>query len=127
MKNYLWNTSSKLLIGYIIFLMMLVACGSANAQSPCNDDVCVVQFNASWNAAKSVDWLEKLSDCSIQQIDIASDTKAAAKYKIVVVPTIVIYKGGEEVDRYQANIMMEMEATKKQVQGSIDEILMEDF
>jgi len=127
MKKYLWNTSSKLFMGYIIFLMMLVACSTANAQSPCDDDVCVVQFNASWNSAKSVDWLEKLSDCSIRQIDIASDTKAAGVYKIVVVPTIVIYKGGEEVERFQANIMMEMEATKKQVQGSIDEILMEDF
>jgi len=106
MKNYLWDSSMKLLTGYIIFLIALVACSSANAQSPCGD---------------------KLSDCSIKQIDIATDTKAAGTYKIVVVPTIVIYKGGEEVARFQANIMMEMEATKKDVQGSIDEILMEDF
>ena len=62
-----------------------------------------------------------------QFIDIQKDTKAAGKYKIVVVPTIVIYKDGEEVARFQANIMMTMEATQKEVQGKIDEIIMEDF
>ena len=100
----------------------------ATGQNPCNnDELCVVQFNAGWNAAKSVDWVDDLNDCETTFIDIASDTKAAAKYKIVVVPTILIFSGGEEVDRFQANIMMEMEATKKQIQSSIDEIIMSDF
>ena len=60
-------------------------------------------------------------------IDIQTDTEAASKYKIVVVPTIVIYSDGEEVGRFQANIMMQMEATKKDVQEKIDEIIMSDF
>ena len=42
-------------------------------------------------------------------------------------PTIVIYNNGEEVKRFQANIMMEMEATKKDVQSAIDDIIMEGF
>jgi hypothetical protein len=45
----------------------------------------------------------------------------------VVVPTIVIFNNNEEVKRFQANIMMTMEATKKEVQNSIDEIVMEAF
>ena len=55
------------------------------------------------------------------------NTKAASKYKIVVVPTIVIYSGGEEAARFQANIMMTMEATKKEVQNKIDEVIMDAF
>jgi hypothetical protein len=55
------------------------------------------------------------------------DAKAAGKYKIVVVPTIVIYNEGEEVARFQANIMMQMETTQKEIQGKIDEILMDSF
>ena len=47
-------------------------------------------------------------------------------YKIVVVPTIIVFNG-KEVERFQANIMMEMEATKKDVQGVIDEIIYSDF
>ena len=42
-------------------------------------------------------------------------------------PTIVIYIEGEEVARFQANIMMQMEATKKEVQSKIDEIIMDAF
>jgi len=49
-----------------------------------------------------------------------------ADYKIVVVPTIIVFNG-KEVERFQANIMMEMEATKKDVQGVIDEIIYSDF
>jgi hypothetical protein len=48
-------------------------------------------------------------------------------HKIVVVPTVVIFNEGEEVKRFQANIMMTLEASKDDVQEAIDEILMSDF
>ena len=105
----------------------MILASSANGQSPCGDDLCVVQFNAGFNEANKVTWLNKLTDCDNKFIDIQKDTKAATKYKIVVVPTIVIYNGGEEVGRFQANIMMKMEATRQEVQEKIDEILMEAF
>jgi hypothetical protein len=53
--------------------------------------------------------------------------KLQENIKIVVVPTIVIYSDGEEVARFQANIMMQMKATQKEIQGKIDEILMDAF
>ena len=106
---------------------MLIS-SSANGQSPCeNDGLCVVQFNAGFNEANKVKWVGELGDCETSFIDIGTDAKAAGKYKIVVVPTIVIYNGGEEVARFQANIMMAMEATQEEVQEKIDEIIMEDF
>ena len=113
----------------LLLVSLLFICTTINAQSPCGDvdGLCVVQFNAAWNAGKSVDWLGDLTDCKVKEIDIAEDTKAAGAYKIVVVPTIVIYNNGEEVKRFQANIMMEMEATKDDVQGAIDDIIMEGF
>ena len=112
---------------YILLLLMLFS-GSINAQSPCEgDDLCVVQFNAGFNEANKVPWLNKLTDCNTKFIDIQVDAAAASKYKIVVVPTIVIYNGDEEVTRFQANIMMQMEAKKSDVQGKIDEIIMEGF
>ena len=113
---------------YMLMILVFMICSNAYAQNPCgNDDLCVVQFNAGFNEANKVSWINKLTDCSTKFIDIQIDTEAAGKYKIVVVPTIVIYNGGEEVHRFQANIMMVMEATKKEVQEKIDEILMEDF
>jgi len=105
----------------------MILASSASGQSPCGDDLCVVQFNAGFNEANKVTWVGKLTDCSTSFIDIQTDAAAAGKYKIVVVPTLIIYNGGEEVGRFQANIMMKMEATKKEVQEKIDEILMDSF
>jgi len=116
------NNMKKLLI-----VLFMILASSASGQSPCGDDLCVVQFNAGFNEANKVTWVGELTDCSTNFIDIQTDAAAAGKYKIVVVPTLIIYNGGEEVGRFQANIMMKMEATKDEVQEKIDEIIMEDF
>ena len=124
-KDY---TVWKLFGGYLLIILFMLISSSANGQSPCGGDgLCVVQFNAGFNEANKVKWLGELNDCDTKFIDIQKDTKASGKYKIVVVPTILIFNGGEEVGRFQANIMMEMEATNKEVQDKIDEIIMEDF
>ena len=89
--------------------------------------VCVVEFNASFNSGNSVNWLDNLSDCKGKRIDIATDPSMQKEHKIVVVPTIIIFNEGEEVKRFQANIMMQLEATEKDVQEVVDEILMSSF
>ena len=93
----------------------------------CFSQVKVIQFNANWNTANSVNWLSDLTDCKTDQIDIAINKDAQAKYKIVVVPTIIVFDHGEEVKRYQANIMMQMEAKLDEVQTIVDETVMESF
>ena len=87
----------------------------------------VVEFNASFNKTNDVAWLTKLTDCETQRVDIAADSRWASEYKIVVVPTLVVFNNNEEAKRFQANIMMTMEATRKEVQDAIDEIIMEAF
>jgi|TARA_R110000796_G_scaffold143509_2_gene260106 predicted nucleotidyltransferase len=89
--------------------------------------VCVVEFNASFNAANSVGWIDDLSDCKGRRVDIASEPAMQSEYKIVVVPTVIVFNEGEEVKRFQANIMMQLEASKSDVQDAVDEILMSDF
>ena len=89
--------------------------------------VCVVEFNASFNAANSVDWIDDLSDCKGRRVDIAAEPDLQKEHKIVVVPTVIVFNDGEEVERFQANIMMQLEATQDDVQEAIDEIIMSDF
>ena len=105
----------------LLLLLLLLMSGVAFSQ------IQVIHFNANWNATNDVKWVEDLSDCKIKKIDIATDTDAATKYEIVVVPTIVIFNDGEEVKRYQADISFAMKATKEEVQEKIDEIMMESF
>ena len=94
---------------------------SANAQ------IVVTEFNAEWNVVNGVEWLNKLSDCDIAKVDIMKQAELQKKHKIVIVPTIIIFKDGEEIKRFQADLSFKMLATKKELQGVIDEQIMSDF
>ena len=87
----------------------------------------VVEFNASFNSANSVDWIDELSDCKGKRVDILANPELQKEHKIVVVPTVIVFNDGEEVERFQANIMMQLEATKDEVQEAVDEIIMSAF
>ena len=119
------NKTWKLFAGYILLIICL--CGTANGQTlKVGDGVQVVHFNAGWNAAADVKWVNDLENCKVKKCDIATDTKAKDKYEIVVVPTIIVFNG-KEVKRFQADISFAMKATKKEVQEVVDELLMDQF
>ena len=113
----------KKLILVLLFLFPLISFSQLKVGS----GLTVVHFNAGWNSANNVKWFGGLSDAKIKRCDIVADAAAASKYEIVVVPTIIIFNGGKEVKRYQADISFSIKATKSQVQGKIDDILMESF
>ena len=115
----------KTVAAYVILMLCMFVAGTAFSQNMCNSDICVVQFNASWNASNSVDYLDKLTDCEVMNVNIDEGTYQS-DYEIVVVPTIIVFNG-KEVERFQANIMMQMEATRKEVQNVVDEIIYSDF
>ncbi len=117
-----WRTT---LIYAVLLVAMLIGGIAISAQNLCGSDICVVQFNASWNQSNSVDYLDKLTDCNVMNINIDEGTYQS-DYKIVVVPTIIVFNG-EEVERFQANIMMQMDATRKDIQNVVDEIIYSDF
>ena len=104
----------------LLFISMLFSC-NIFAQ------ITATHFNASWNDANSVSWFMDL-DCKTKGlVDIAKNTDEAAKHKIAVVPTIIIFKDGEEALRFQADLSFKMLATKEEVIEAIDELLMSDF
>lgn len=89
--------------------------------------VVVMHFNAGWNEANDVEWIEELEEVELEFIDIAKKPKLQQKWKIVVVPTILILQYDEEKKRYQADISFHMSATREEVQEKIDEIIMSGF
>ena len=104
----------------LIFLFLLIS-GISFSQ------IQVIHFNASWNAANDVKWIDELTDCKIKNIDIATNAKAGTDHKITVVPTILILIDGEEEERYEADISFSLQATKNEIQEVIDEIVMDQF
>jgi len=109
-----------------LILLLLILTTTCVAQD-FPDGLVVVEFNASFNKSNEVAWLPKLTDCEVQRVDIAADSRWSSEYKIVVVPTLLVLNNNEEVKRFQANIMMSMETTRKEVQEALDEIVMEAF
>ena len=80
-----WRTT----LVYAVLLVTMLICGMAvSAQNLCGSDICVVQFNASWNASNNVDYLEKLTDCEIMNVNI-DEGSYQNDYKIVVVLSLI--------------------------------------
>ena len=104
----------------LLFLLLLLS-GITYSQ------ITVIHFNATWNSSNDVKWFGDLTDCKLKNIDIAADTQAGTDHNITVVPTILILIDGEEEERYEADISFSMQATKKEVQEVIDEIVMDQF
>ena len=107
----------------LLFTLLLVVAFAFQA----NSQIVVTHFNAEWNAPNKAEWVDNLTDCEITYVDIAKNPKLQQKHKVVVVPTIIILKDGEEVKRYQADISFKMLATKNELQEEIDEIIMSSF
>jgi len=116
------DTTWRIFITYMLLLVFVLFCGNAFSQ------IKVIQFNAGWNKANEAPWVIKLEDCqTIGYIDIATDKEAQKEYKIAVIPTIVIFKDGDEVARFQADLSFKMIATREEVQEEINDQLMSDF
>ena len=119
--NKIGNTW-KIFSVYILILIFVLICGKSFGQ------IKVVQFNAGWNKANEAPWVNKLTDCNtVAYIDISTNKEAQSKYKIAVIPTIIIFKDGEEAARFQADLSFKMVATREEVQEEIDNQLMSDF
>ena len=111
------NISNILLVlmGFFFF-----CCGIAFAQ------VSVVQYNSSWNDDNSFN-ISELKECKLDSVIICHHPEIKKEHKIISVPTVIIFDEGEEVIRFEANIMMELEATRKEIQKEIDKIYLAKF
>tara|TARA_R100000700_G_C3154717_1_gene132297 strand:- start:163 stop:510 length:348 start_codon:yes stop_codon:yes gene_type:complete len=114
--NVIWKTIKACLL----VSLFLISSTSVNGQMK------AIYFNAEWNSANNIEWFSELSDVKKQTMDIG-EGDCQEKYQIAIVPTIVLFKDGEEVKRFQADLSFKMVATRKEIQNAIDELLMSDF
>lgn len=92
----------------------------------CFGQVSVVQFNSEWNESNTFD-ISSLKDCEKSDVVICHKPEQQKKHNIKAVPTVIVFDSGIEVVRFEANIMMQLEATHKDIQGEIDKIYMTKF
>jgi thiol-disulfide isomerase/thioredoxin len=110
----------------IVLLAAFSFTTTATAQK-IGDGVTIVHFNAQWNSANAVEWIDKVSECKVVKIDIAANPKAQQRHKIIVVPTLILFKDGEEIKRWQANVSFHLEEDLSEIQEEVDEQNLSDF
>tara|TARA_R100000231_G_scaffold38374_2_gene33624 strand:+ start:83 stop:409 length:327 start_codon:yes stop_codon:yes gene_type:complete len=91
-----------------------------------NAQVSVIHFNSEWNKENAFD-ISVLKDCDKKNVMICHNEKLKDKHNIISVPTIIVFDEGKEVARFQANILMKLTATKKDIQQEIDKIYLTKF
>ena len=92
----------------------------------CYGQVSVIHFNSEWNADNNID-ISVLKDCDVDSVVICHNPKLKEKHKIKSVPTIIVFDEEQEVVRFEANIMMKLDVTKKDIQDEIKKIYLAKF
>ena len=89
----------------------------------------VVEFWATWNEANKVTLLEEWEnfDVKIYRINIDLYPGIQADNDVVILPTIIFYDDGEEVERLQGDMSFSLETTIEELDEIVEEILGSKF
>ena len=97
----------------ILILALLISCFSYS------QDITTVHFNYKWNENNSYDGLNKLKNTKVQYAYV-EDQKDAIKKSIKSVPTIIIYKNGKPVHKFEAGLTMEIIVRLDSIQSVVN-------
>ena len=90
-------------------------------------DIYVVEFWADWNSTNQFNEITKLKEASKYRVDIMHCPDLQAEYNITAIPTVIIFDNGVEKERFNANIMFQLEVDRKTIQNSVDTIILNKF
>ena len=88
--------------------------------------VSVIHFNSEWNEENNYD-ISTLKDCDKSDVVICDSPDLQEKHNIFAVPTIIILDNDIEIARFEANIMMQLDATNKEIQDAINQVHLAKF
>ena len=89
----------------------------------------VVEFWASWNDENKVALLDEWEtfDAKVYRLNIELYPKIQSDNDVVILPTIIFYDDGEEVERLQGDMSFTLKITTEQLDEIIEEILGSKF
>jgi thioredoxin-like negative regulator of GroEL len=92
-------------------------------------NIVVVEFWASWNEGNKVTLLEEWEnfDVKIYRINIELYPGIQSDNDVVILPTIIFYDDGEEVERLQGDMSFSLETTIEELDEIVEEILGSKF
>ena len=129
----------KIYIGYylhilvaVFFFLFGIASGqdfitTENFEEKIAKDIVAVEFWVEWNKSNEFADFGMLDDCTKYRVDVGEFPELQEKYKVTCIPTVIIFESGEEKERFKANIMFQLDADKKIVQNSINNLVLNKF
>jgi hypothetical protein len=78
----------------------------------------VIQFNSTWNKQNEYRWVP-VNGVKYLEVDIDKNIQYKSIYKLRSLPTIIVYKNGKEVIRYEADIMMKLNIKQEELLNNL--------
>ena len=93
-----------------------------NAFGDENDGTIVVEFWAKFNEANCFNEWKQIKDASYYRVDISKAPQAKKKYRVRMVPTVLIFKSGSMEKIFKAGLDLTLPVGLAEIQETINEI-----
>ena len=100
-----------------------------NFKKATNRGLVAVEFYATWNEANKVTAIDEWDsfDAKVYRLNIDLFPKIQADNNVVILPTIIFYDDGEEVQRLQGDMSFTLKTTTDELDEIVEEILGNKF
>ena len=96
--------------------------GNDNAFGDDNSETIVVEFWAKFNEANCFNEWKEIKDASYYRVDISKAPQAKKKYRVRMVPTVLIFKSGSMEKIFKAGLDLTLPVGLAEIQETINEI-----
>lgn len=93
-----------------------------NAFGDENDGTIVVEFWAKFNEANCFNEWKEIKDASYYRVDISKAPQAKKKYRVRMVPTVLVFKSGSMEKIFKAGLDLTLPVGLAEIQETINEI-----
>ena len=96
--------------------------GDDNAFGDDNSETIVVEFWAKFNEANCFNDWKQIKDASYYRVDISKAPQAKKKYRVRMVPSVLIFKSGSMEKIFKAGLDLTLPVGLAEIQETINEI-----
>jgi thiol-disulfide isomerase/thioredoxin len=96
--------------------------GNNNAFGDDNNETIVVEFWAKFNEANCFNEWKQIKDASYYRVDISKAPQAKKKYRVRMVPTLLVFKSGSMEKIFKAGLDLTLPVGLSEIQETINEI-----
>jgi hypothetical protein len=93
-----------------------------NAFGDDNNDTIVIEFWAKFNEANCFNDWKQIKDASYYRVDISKAPQAKKKYRVRMVPTVLVFKSGSMEKIFKAGLDLALPVGLAEIQETINEI-----